>query len=261
MSKSTPRLARSRAAGPLIGAWLSIPHPIVAEATAAESVDFVCIDVEHTPASLETVTAMCRAVNAAPGDTEILVRAGSHDPSTLGRLADAGPDAILVPMVNDSEEAAAVVDATRYPPAGSRGLGLSRGTAYGQRLAETVRDDGPIARLLQIETLRGVENAESIADVEGVDGLFVGPVDLSAAMDRLGDWEDAEFLAAVESIHSAAHGSGIGVGSLATTAEERETRLGEWGVDYLAAGIDLHGVVNHIGDAAEHCRTLRAEHN
>lgn len=250
-----PRLARPRAAGPLVGSWLSIPHPAVAELTASGGVDFVCLDAEHTEASVETITAMCRAVDAAPGDTETVVRSGGQDPTELKRLLDAGPDAVLVPMVDDAAEAAAVVDATRYPPAGRRGVGLSRATGYGRDLTETVAADGPVARIVQVESPAGVANARAIAGVDGVDGVFVGPVDLSAAMGEPGARGD-EFRDAVETVVEAAHDADVGVGTLAITAAERETRLTDWGVDFLAAHVDAVGLADAVDEAVEDCRRL-----
>lgn len=250
-----PRLARSRTAGPLVGSWLSIPHPAVAELTAASDVDFVCLDAEHTEASVETVTATCRAADAAPGDTETVVRAGGQDPTELKRLLDAGPDALLVPMVDDADEAEAVVDATRYPPAGRRGVGLSRATGYGRELTETVAADGPVARIVQIESPTGVANARAIAGVDGVDGVFLGPVDLSAAMGEPGVWDEA-FRDAVETVVDAARAAEVGVGTLAITAAERETRLTDWGVDFLAAHVDAISLSEAVDEAVDDCRRL-----
>lgn len=259
MTDERPRVGRADVTGPLVGCWVSLPHPAVAELVARSGAEFVCIDAEHTSASLETVTAMCRAVDAVPEEVETVVRAGGHDPTELKRLLDAGPDAVLVPMVDDAAEARAVVDATRYPPEGSRGVGLSRATAYGRTLAETVAADGPVARLVQVETPAAVENARSIAGVEGVDGVFVGPVDLSAAMGRLGAWDDDQFQRAIDEVVTAAQDQGVGVGTLATTAAERETRLTEWGVDFLAAAVDTASLRESVDSAVEHCTDLRAE--
>ncbi|EMA54313.1 aldolase/citrate lyase family protein [Halococcus salifodinae] len=134
-----PRLRRAAAADePLLGGWLSVPHPMVAELLAGSGFDFLCVDAEHAPVSFETMASLLRAVDAAPGEMETLVRVGGHDPVELKRTLDLDPDALLVPMVDTAAEAEAVVDATRYPPAGSRGVGLGRATDYGRDGADAI---------------------------------------------------------------------------------------------------------------------------
>ncbi|MFC4360382.1 HpcH/HpaI aldolase/citrate lyase family protein [Halobium salinum] len=235
-----PRLRRAATADePLLGGWLSVPHPMVAELLAGSGFDFLCVDAEHAPVSFETMANLLRAVDAAPGGTETLVRVGGHDPVELKRTMDLDPDALLVPMVDTAEEAEAIVDATRYPPAGSRGVGLGRATDYGRDLDGYVASaDDRFARFVQIESEEAVENVADIAAVDGVDGVFVGPVDLSTSMGLLGAWDDERFQDAVDRVLSVADDEGVAVGTLATDAESRRTRLAEWGVDYLAAGVD-----------------------
>ena len=224
---------------PLLGGWLSVPHPMVAELLAGSGFDFLCVDAEHAPVSVETTANLLRAVDAAPGGTETMVRVGGHDPVELKRTLDLDPDALLVPMVDTAEEAEAVVDATRYPPAGSRGVGLARATDYGRDLDGYVASAADrFARFVQIESEEAVGNAANIAAVDGIDGVFVGPVDLSTSMGLLGAWDDDRFRDAVDRVLSVADDEGVAVGTLATDPESRRTRLAEWGVDYLAAGVD-----------------------
>jgi 2-dehydro-3-deoxyglucarate aldolase/4-hydroxy-2-oxoheptanedioate aldolase len=224
---------------PLLGGWLSVPHPMVAELLAGSGFDFLCVDAEHAPVSVETTANLLRAVDAAPGGTETMVRVGGHDPVELKRTLDLDPDALLVPMVDTAEEAEAVVDATRYPPAGSRGVGLGRATDYGRDLDGYVASAADrFARFVQIESEEAVGNAADIAAVDGIDGVFVGPVDLSTSMGLLGAWDDDRFRDAVDRVLSVADDEGVAVGTLATDPESRRTRLAEWGVDYLAAGVD-----------------------
>lgn len=224
---------------PLLGGWLSVPHPMVAELLAGSGFDFLCVDAEHAPVSVETTANLLRAVDAAPGGTETMVRVGGHDPVELKRTLDLDPDALLVPMVDTAEEAEAVVDATRYPPAGSRGVGLGRATDYGRDLDGYVASAADrFARFVQIESEEAVGNAANIAAVDGIDGVFVGPVDLSTSMGLLGAWDDDRFRDAVDRVLSVADDEGVAVGTLATDPESRRTRLAEWGVDYLAAGVD-----------------------
>lgn len=243
----------------LVGSWQVVPHPAVVELVASLGYDFVGIDAEHSPATLETLADLLRAVDAAEGTTETLVRVPDDDPTTLQRTLDLGPDAILVPMVHDAEQAEAIVDAVRYPPDGSRGVGPGRASTYGQTLSEQVEaDDDAFATHVQLESAAAIENAPEIAAVEGIDGVFVGPIDLSMALDCFGEWETDRFTDAVDRALAAADDAGVAVGTFATSDTDREQRLA-WGVDYLVAGMDLA----HIGDGAaaalDHARAVDEE--
>ncbi|RDI70118.1 HpcH/HpaI aldolase family protein [Halopelagius longus] len=250
-------LARiAEATEPSIGTWVTIPAPETAELLAGLGYDFVSFDQEHTPMSYETMGNLLRAADAAPGTTESLVRVADDDPTTLKRTLDLDPTAILVPMVETAEQAEEIVDASRYPPEGRRGLGLTRASGYGRSLSnhvETAEDE--LARFVQLESERAVENADAIATVDGIDGLFVGPVDLSLSMGRLGEWDDAEFLERVDSAIEAARDADAAVGTFATSADQREARL-DWGVDFLVAGVDATHLAEGASAALDHAEGL-----
>lgn len=241
---------------PLIGTWAAIPHPSTVELIASVGYDFVALDAEHSPMSYETVENMLRAADAAPGEVETLVRVPDDDPTKLKRTLDLDPTGILVPMVETPQQAKAIVEATHYPPEGKRGLGLGRAAGYGLSLSdhvETIEDS--LVRHVQLESERAVENAAAIAEVDGIDGIFVGPVDLSMSMDRFGEWEDETFLNAVDRAVEAAHDAGVGIGTLATNADQREARL-DWNVDYLVAGVDAIHLAEGATEALDHCAAV-----
>lgn len=241
---------------PLIGTWAAIPHPSTTELIASVGYDFVVLDAEHTPMSYETMENMLRAADAAPGDTEALVRVSDDDPTTLKRTLDLNPTGILVPMVETAEQAEAIVEASRYPPDGKRGLGLSRAAKYGLSLNEHVETvEESLVRHVQLESERAIENVESIASVEGIDGVFVGPVDLSMSMGRFGEWDDETFLDAVNHAVEAAHDADVAIGTLATNADQRVTRLG-WGVDYIIAGVDAVHLADGVTEALDHAAAV-----
>jgi 2-keto-3-deoxy-L-rhamnonate aldolase RhmA len=241
---------------PLIGSWGLIPHPQVAELVSGLGYDFVAVDAEHSPVSDETVADMLRAADAADGDAETLVRVPDDDPTSLQRTLDLGPDAILVPMVHTAEQAERIVDAVRYPPGGSRGIGPGRATTYGRDLGEYVEtDDENFATHVQLESEQAIENAAEIAAVDGIDGVFLGPMDLSLALGSFGDWENNRFLDAVETALQAAREAGVAAGTFATSASEREQRLA-WDIDYLVAGVDLLHLSEGAQDALEHSRDV-----
>ncbi len=243
----------------LVGTWVTVGHPAVAELVATLGYDFVVLDGEHTPSSYETLENLVRAVDAAPGDAETVVRVSDGDPVTLKRTLDLGPDAVLVPMVETPGDAKMVVEGARYPPDGVRGLGVARRNAYGRDLladARTANEDLTI--LVQLETPRGVEHAPTIAGMDGIDGLFVGPVDLSLSMDRLGQWDDESFTDAVGRVVDAAHEADVGVGTLATDRDSQAERL-DWGVDFLASGVDALHLADGAAEALERVRSLDGE--
>lgn len=234
----------------VVGAWLSIGHPTVAEVTAAQGFDFVLIDTEHTPLGLETVENMSRGVDAAAGRTEALIRVPSNDPVRIKRVLDIGVAGVMVPMVESAEETERIVGATRYPPHGVRGVASGRASAYGDDFQEYVGSaDGSIVTIAQIETQTGLDNAERIAAVEGIDAVFVGPADLSANLGVFGEWESARLTAAIETVLAAGETTDTPVGTLVVDSADIETRIAQ-GFDYLIVGKDT----THLSSANQSIR-------
>ena len=243
----------------LVGGWASIPSPTTAELLATVGHDFVVVDVEHTPISLETVANMLRAIEAASGETKTVVRVADSDRTTLNRTADLGPDVVLVPRVETASQAERIVGDLRFPPDGTRGIGPSRASGYGQNVQEYVQSgDDAVTTHVQLESKTAVDNASEIAAVDGVDGVFVGPMDLSMSLDCFGDWSDDRFRSAVDSILTAADDAGVVTGTFATDAEERARRW-EWDVDYLVGGVDLLHVAEGATDSIKHAAALQEE--
>jgi 4-hydroxy-2-oxoheptanedioate aldolase len=155
-----------------------------AEALSGSGFDFLMFDAEHTPTSLPTLYS--QAVALSPSSTQCLVRMPSADPVLFKPVLDMAIDTVMVPNIRTAEEAAAVVRAVRYPPHGMRGVGGSvRATGYGRDQGYYQVAAQRVCVLLQIESTEGLANIESICAVDGVDGLFVGPVDLATDMGHL----------------------------------------------------------------------------
>jgi 2-keto-3-deoxy-L-rhamnonate aldolase RhmA len=229
---------RMRSGAPLSAGWVSLGHPRVAEIVALAGYDFVIVDIEHTPMSLETLDDVVRAIELRGVPT--VVRVPWNDPVDLKRVLDIGVDGVMVPMVETAAEAEAAVDAMTYPPDGMRGVAGSRATSYGLEFAEYLeRADEDLVTILQIETLPGVENAGEISRVDGVDSLFVGPSDLSASLGVAGDWEDDSVLGAIDDVLGASEAP---VGSLAVTDEGIEQWV-EQGFDWVIAGVDSRNLL------------------
>jgi 4-hydroxy-2-oxoheptanedioate aldolase len=179
-----------------IGIWCTIPGSDNAEALAGCGFDWMLIDTEHSTVGLDTVKAMLQA--AAPYPTQAIVRPGWNDAVEIKRILDAGAMSILVPYVQNAEEAARAVSAVRYPPHGTRGVaGITRASRYGTVDRYTARADDEICLLVQVETAEALRNIEAIAAVPGVDGIFVGPADLAASMGFPGDASAPEVKAAI----------------------------------------------------------------
>jgi 4-hydroxy-2-oxoheptanedioate aldolase len=216
---------------PLIGMWLSTGSPLVAEIAAGSGLDWVLIDAEHGPNDLTSILPQLQALAAYP--VTALVRPPIGDTVLIKQYLEIGAQNLLIPLVESAEQAAELVRAVRYPPAGVRGVGssLGRSSRWG-RVADYVPGAGDsISLYLQIETTTAVANAEAILATEGVDGVFVGPADLAASMGHLGDSGHPDVVAAVESCLALARAAGRPAGVYASDPALADR--------YIAAGVSL----------------------
>ena len=184
----------------LYGGWVSSGSPTMAEIMAGAGLDWLLIDMEHTPNSLEAVLHQLYAVSAYP--TTPVVRVPVADATIIKQVLDLGAQNILVPMVSTRAEAEAVAAAAQYPPAGVRGVGsaLARSARWNRVPDYLTEAAAHVSVFVQIETRTGVENAAAIASTPGIDGVFVGPSDLAASMGHLGQQTHPEVVAAVRSV-------------------------------------------------------------
>ncbi|MFN3936720.1 MAG: HpcH/HpaI aldolase family protein [Gemmobacter sp.] len=179
-----------------IGIWCSIPGGGVAEAVASCGFDWMVIDTEHTVTDVAMVQTMLQA--AAPWPVHAAVRPGWNDAVEIKRLLDVGAQTIVVPYVQNADEARRAVAAVRYPPQGFRGVaGMTRASRFGLVENYTARANDEICLLVQVETAEALGRIEEIAAVEGVDGIFIGPSDLAASMGHPGGAGHPEVKAAV----------------------------------------------------------------
>jgi 2-dehydro-3-deoxyglucarate aldolase/4-hydroxy-2-oxoheptanedioate aldolase len=221
-----------------VGGWISIGHPAIAELYATLGHDFAIVDTEHTPMSLETVEGLVRAVEAAGDRTETIVRVPDDDAARIKRVLDIGVSGIMVPMIETATEARAVVEACRYPPDGTRGIAAGRASDYGVNFPEYVENAGDsVTVVVQIETEAGLENVETIAGVEGVDSLLVGPADLSGALGVFAEWDSPALGEAIDRVLEAGDRTGVPIGTLALEPDDIDARV-EQGFDYLIVGTD-----------------------
>ena len=176
------------------GLWLGIPDTSVAEMMAGAGFDWLVVDHEHGPYEIRDVLAHLQAI--APYDVAPVVRPVDGNRSLLKKLCDIGVQTFLVPMIDTAQEAIAVVEAVKYPPAGSRGLGTSmaRAARWNSVSGYVGQADDEMCVIVQVESSRALQNIDAIATVDGIDAVFIGPSDLSASMGYGGDTSRAEEL-------------------------------------------------------------------
>ncbi|MBY6155390.1 HpcH/HpaI aldolase/citrate lyase family protein [Vannielia litorea] len=168
-----------------VGVWNTIPDPSVVELLAGAGFDWVLIDSEHTPVTIPGMMPLMQA--AAPYPVSAIARPGWNDMIEIKRLLDQGAQTLLIPYVQSVEEAELAVRHVRYPPKGVRGVGgTTRASRYGAVKDYIQNADKEICLLVQIETVEAMAQAEQIAAVDGVDGIFIGPADFAASMGYAG---------------------------------------------------------------------------
>ncbi len=196
-----------------IGIWASLANGFAAEVIASAGFDWALIDMEHSPADYQDVLGQLQAF-AASGTTAI-VRPEWNDPVAVKRLLDLGAQGLLFPMIQSVQEAQNAVAATRYPPRGIRGVsGATRATKFGRITDYTSRVEDETTVILQLETAAAIAQAEQIAAVDGVSGVFFGPADIAADIGRLGQPLHADVWALIHPVAAKLIAAGIPVGTL-----------------------------------------------
>lgn len=173
---------RLQAGEPSIGTWLALPSPEAAEYISTLGFDWLVVDTEHNAIDIRTLSQMFGAI--APSGIAPMVRIPWNSPENFKRVLDAGAWGIVVPMVNSKAEAEQAVQATRFPPTGNRSVGGSMpALRFGTTGAEYLKHaDDEILLAIQIEHIDGVEHADEILSVPGIDAVFIGPNDMAASM-------------------------------------------------------------------------------
>jgi len=173
----------------IIGSWITLNHLSVAEIMADAGFDWLCVDMEHSVTDYAEAQQLIMAIQSK--GIKAFVRVGENNTRIIKRVLDAGADGIIVPSVNSKAEAIKAVEAVNYPPFGKRGVGLSRAQSYGFGF-EQYRDNKAkeIKLIVQIEHINAIRELESIIEVPGVDGTFIGPYDLSGSIGKPGQYND-----------------------------------------------------------------------
>jgi 4-hydroxy-2-oxoheptanedioate aldolase len=221
-----------------IGLWQALASPYTAEICAGAGFDWLLIDGEHAPNDLPLILAQLQAIAAY--NVEPVVRLPIGDAVLVKQFLDIGARSLLIPMVESGTQAALMVAATRYPPHGIRGVGSAIGrSSRWNRSPHYLRDaEHDICLLLQVESVAGLEAIDAIARTPGVDGVFVGPSDLAAALGHLGDAAHPEVQAAIEHGIATVTAAGKAAGILIAD-EDLARRYLELGATFVAVGTDV----------------------
>ena len=182
-----------------LGSWVTIGHQAVIEIMASAGFEWLTLDMEHSPMNMETAYNLIGHIQG--NGMQALVRVSKNEEVVIKRVMDAGADGVIVPMVKNAEEARQAVNFVKYPPFGRRGVGLSRAQKYGtgfQAYTEWLQKESVV--IAQIEHIEAVENLEAILNTEGIDGIIVGPYDLSASMGVPGQYHLPQVKAALDKV-------------------------------------------------------------
>jgi 4-hydroxy-2-oxoheptanedioate aldolase len=229
-----------RSGRPALGAWLFLGSPDTAEVLAGAGFDALVIDHEHTPGSIETAVHQMRAIRAA-GDTTILLRLPGLDADHVKLALDCGAEGLLLPDARSAEQVEAFVAACRYPPKGRRGahFTVSRAARWGAAAAQYPQHcDEQLLIAAMIESEQGVREISAMSRVAGLSMLFLGPLDLSASIGKMGAWEDPAVATVMEEAERAVLAGGLALGG-ALVPGDTPRRAFARGYRFVTAGSDV----------------------
>ncbi|AXJ90724.1 MULTISPECIES: 4-hydroxy-2-oxoheptanedioate aldolase [Acinetobacter] len=220
-----------------IGIWVGLADGYSAEIAANAGYDWLLIDGEHAPNDVRSILAQLQSVAAYP--SQAIVRPVSGDVPLIKQLLDIGAQTLLIPMIESAEQAELMVKATRYPPDGIRGVGaaLARASRWNNISDYLQTADEQICVLVQVESKKGLDNLDEILKVHGVDGVFIGPADLSAALGYRGnpghEYVQNIIVQTIQKIRAAGKAAGI------LSADEKLVKQYlELGTEFVAVGVD-----------------------
>lgn len=232
-----------------VGLWAGLGSEATLEMAAPLGFDWVLIDCEHGVASYEALPGLLRTLNGS--EMTSMVRVPTRDnPAIFKRVLDMGVEGVIVPQIYNAEDARAVVNACRYPPDGERGIAAGRGHKYGLDFMGTLQNaNTEVFVVVQIETKEAVETVDEILAVSGLDGVLIGPADLSAALGHTLDFKHPDVVAAFAKVSKAAKAAGKPAGFYCNSPAEAKARFEE-GFSFANicndAGLLLQGYVGAL---------------
>ena len=237
---------------PKIGSWITLPNSSIAEIMAKSGFDWLAIDLEHSAINISQAEELIRVIDLC--GIRPLVRLTSNDCNLIKRVMDSGSHGIIVPMINTLEELESAYEALRYPPAGSRGVGIARAQGYGEGFSRYQKWQKTEPLLIaQIEHIDAVNNLEEIFSFENLDAFIIGPYDLSSSLGVPGQFDHPKFIESISRIHEISTEKEIpkGIHIIEPDLNEAELRIKE-GYKMIAYSLDIRMLDNH-------CRSLFKE--
>ncbi len=221
-----------------IGTWLNLMSDTAAEIAGAAGFDWCLIDAEHAPYDVTMIQSQLRAL--APFDTSAVVRLPVGEVWMVKQVLDLGAQTLLVPMIDTADQAREMVAATRYAPRGIRGMGaaVARASGYGRDTEYTAHADSQICLIVQAETRLSLANLDEILAVDGIDGVFIGPADLSADMGYPGNPDAPEVCAAIKAAVAQIRAAGKAAGFFQYDASSMAYSK-EIGVNFMCVCADV----------------------
>ena len=231
-----------------IGVWSSLCSPVCAEILGQANFDWILFDSEHSPTEISGLLPLLQA--ATGGKPHLAVRVAENEEQLIKRALDIGAETIFAPFIQTAADAVELVQACRYPPAGTRGVaGAVRANGYGRDPGYVKEANEHIGIIAQVETEEALNKIGKIAAVEGIDGIFIGPSDLSASLGLPGQIEHPVIQQKLREAATAIRSAGKPAGILARNAIEARQYL-EWGYLFVAAGTDMGLLVKSIDGLA-----------
>lgn len=229
-----------------IGSWITIGHPSVVDVMSSAGFEWLVVDLEHTSIDLTMAHNLITTIQA--NGIKALVRVSKNEEVIIKRILDMGADGIIVPMIKSKEEAIEAVSYAKYPPIGNRGVGLFRAQKYGTGFNEYKKwVDEELVIIAQIEHYKAVENIEDIINTDGIDGVIIGPYDLSGSMGYPGEYNRDDVQAAIKKVLKACKNSNTPSGFHVIESDplKLQQKIDE-GCTFLAYSVDFF----FLGDCA-----------
>lgn len=241
----------------LIGSWITLAHPAIAEIMARAGFDWLAVDMEHSVITIREAEELIRVIDLA--GVVPLVRLTSNNSDQIKRIMDAGAHGIIVPMVNSAKDAINAVEAIKYPPMGKRGIGLARAQGWGTKFQEYFDwEKAGSTVIVQVEHIDAVNNLEEIFSIDGVDGYIIGPYDLSGSMGIPGQFEHPDFLSVMEKIQLVANKMNMtgGIHVIEPEPDQLKQRLEE-GFRFIAYSLDFKMLDVTSRKGLEHIKNIK----
>ncbi|MEI7492871.1 MAG: aldolase/citrate lyase family protein [Bacteroidota bacterium] len=238
-----------------IGTWLTIPNQSVVEVLSTGGFDWITIDLEHS--AIDKMELQNLIGHIQGNNLEALVRVHKNDEVVIKHSLDAGANGIIVPMIKNSEDAQNAVNFAKYPPSGQRGVGLFRAQNYGIGFEEYVDWlNNDLIIIAQIEHIEAVNNLNEILNVKGIDGILVGPYDLSASMGIPGEFENIKVVESIKEIEEITISSGKSLGVHVVSSDclkvvdkiMKKYNFIAFGIDFLFLGDKIRNEMQALKD-------------